>query len=59
MPGLTLLERLARGHTEACINVLFKILLDADAPLSARTKAAETLLSSGLKSPGNVRGLGE
>ena len=39
------LTSLAREQTQACINVLFSILSDADAPVSVRIKAAKMLLS--------------
>jgi hypothetical protein len=41
--NLTLVTSLARGHTEACINILFGILSNADAPVLARIKAAKIL----------------
>jgi hypothetical protein len=39
--SLSLVTSLARGHTEARINVLFGILSNADAPVLARIKAAK------------------
>jgi hypothetical protein len=41
--NLTDVASLARRHTEACINVLFGILSNADAPVLARIKAAKIL----------------
>jgi hypothetical protein len=43
--NLTLVTSLARGHTEACINVLFEIVSNTEAPVRARTKAAKILRS--------------
>jgi hypothetical protein len=43
--NLTDVASLARRHTEACINVLFEIVSNTEAPVRARTKAAKILRS--------------
>jgi hypothetical protein len=41
--SLTYVAALARGHTEACINVLVEILTNVDARRADRIKAAKVL----------------